>query len=78
MVPCREAAKLGAKGSNISKLGDDLIESLKEAVAHTKGNDPGIVHSRDPEGDDAEEETTRATNDVEPVKTALIGFRESE
>ena len=29
----------------MSKLGDDLIQSLKEAVAHAKGEGPGTEHS---------------------------------
>ena len=28
----------------MSTFGDDLIQSLKEAVAHAKGEGPGIVH----------------------------------
>ena len=29
----------------MSKLGDDLIQSLKEAVAHAKGDGPGTEHA---------------------------------
>lgn len=39
----------------MSKLGDDLIKSLKEAVVHAKGEGPGTEHSpgspTDPETD---------------------------
>ena len=28
----------------VTKLGDDLIRSLKEAVAHAKGEGPGTKH----------------------------------
>ena len=66
----------------MSKLGEDLIQSLKEAVAHAKGNGPSTEHvpgsPSGPEGDDGEAETTRATDDAEPGKTAMIGFRESD
>ena len=66
----------------MSKLSDDLIQSLKEAMAHAKGNGRGIEHApgspRGLEADDGEAETGHATDDAEPGKTALIGFRESE
>lgn len=29
----------------MTKLGDDLIQSLKEAVAHAKGEGPGTEHA---------------------------------
>ena len=29
----------------MSKLSDDLIQSLKEAVAHAKGDGPGTEHT---------------------------------
>ena len=29
----------------MSTFGDDLVRSLKEAVAHAKGKGPGIVHA---------------------------------
>ena len=66
----------------MSKLGDDLIQSLKEAVDHAKGEGPGIKHApgspSGSEADDGEAETTRASDDAEPGKAALIGSRESE
>ena len=41
----------------MSRHGDDLIRSLKEALAHAKGDGPGTVHppasSRDLESGDA-------------------------
>ena len=30
----------------MSKLGDELIQSLKEALAHAQGDGPGVVHAR--------------------------------
>lgn len=66
----------------MSKLGDDLIKSLKEAVDHAKGEGPGIEHAPGSpsglEADDGEAGTGHAADDAEPGKTALIGFRESE
>jgi len=35
----------GAEGGDMSKLGDDLIRSLKEAVAHATEDGPGRAHS---------------------------------
>ena len=29
----------------MTKLGDDLVQSLNEALAHAKGEGPGIVHA---------------------------------
>ena len=29
----------------MSKLGDELIQSLKEALAHAQGDGPGVVHA---------------------------------
>ena len=29
----------------MSKFSDDLIQSLKEALAHAKGGGPGVVHA---------------------------------
>lgn len=34
----------GAEGDEMSTFGDDLNQSLKEAVAHAKGEGPGVVH----------------------------------
>ena len=52
----------------MSKLGDDLIESLKEAVAHAKGAGPGIEHAPGSpsrlEADDGEAEISHATDDA--------------
>ena len=51
----------------MSKLGDDLIQSLKEAVAHAEGDGPSIVHTprtaRVPEGDDAKSDVTADGSD---------------
>ena len=52
----------------MSKLGNDLIQSMNEAVAHAKGDGPATEHAprspRGPETGDGEAETTRATNDA--------------
>ena len=44
----------------MSKLGDDLIQSLQEAVAHAKGEGPGTEHAperpRSPEADEPQSE----------------------
>ena len=29
----------------MSTFGDDLIQSLREALAHAKGDDPAVVHA---------------------------------
>ncbi len=44
----------------MSKLGDDLIQSLKEAVAHAKGEGPGTEHAPTrPRGPKADEPQAR-------------------
>ena len=52
----------------MSKPGNDLIQSMNEAVAHAKGEGPGTEHAlerpRRPETGDGEAETIRATNDA--------------
>lgn len=35
----------GVEGNDMSKLGDDLIQSLKEAVAHANGEGSGTEYS---------------------------------
>ena len=51
----------------MSKLSDDLIQSLKEAVAHAKGEGAGFVctlgSARHPEGDDAKSDLTADGSD---------------
>ena len=51
----------------MSKLGDDLIQSLKEAVAHAKGDGPGTEHApatpRGLDEADAQAEADGAAND---------------
>ena len=48
----------------MSKFGDDLIRSLKEAVAHAKGRGSGIEHTpqsaRGPDARDSQAEATDA------------------
>lgn len=52
----------------MSKFGNDLIQSMNEAVAHAKGEGPGTEHAlerpRRPETGDGEAQTIRATNDA--------------
>ena len=58
------------EGQEMSKLGDDLIQSLKEAVAHAKGDGPGTGHTlgsvRDPRVDHAKSDVT--VDGSEPVR----------
>lgn len=44
MICCPTALSEAQEGDEMSRLGDDLIRSLKEALAHAKGEGPGIVH----------------------------------
>ena len=47
----------------MSKLGDDLIQSLNEAAAHAKDDRPGIEHARGrPRGLDAGESRIEVDN----------------
>ena len=45
MGHCRGVAERDTGGYDMSKFGDDMIRSLKEAVAHAKGEGPGTKHS---------------------------------
>ena len=42
-MPSGEARR-SAEDHEMTKFGDDLIRSLKEAVAHAKGESPKMVH----------------------------------
>ena len=53
----------------MSKLGDELIQSLKEALAHAQGDGPGVVHAPEsphgPAADDAQGEAGSATDEAD-------------
>mgnify|MGYP003375550671 CR=1 FL=1 len=38
------------KGEEMSTLGDDLIQSMTEALAHAKSEGPAVVHPPNPQG----------------------------
>ena len=50
----------------MSELGDDLIQSLKEAVAHAKGEGPGTEHAPErPRSPKADEPQARPNGTVD-------------
>ena len=53
----------------MSKLGDELIQSLKEALAHAQGDGPGVVHAPEsphsPDADDAQGEADDAIEETD-------------
>ena len=53
----------------MSKLGDELIQSLKEALAHAQGDGPGVVHapesSHGPAAGDTQAEAGSATDEAD-------------
>ena len=53
-----------AERNDMSTFGDDLIQSLQKALAHAKGDGPGIVHApASPCGPDAGEPDASADTD---------------
>ena len=50
----------------MSKLGDELIQSLKEALAHAQDDGPGVVHAPEsPHGPDAGDAQAEADDAIE-------------
>ena len=55
----------------MSKLGDELIQSLKEALAHAQGDGPGVVHAPEsphahgPAAGDTQAEAGSATDEAD-------------
>lgn len=50
----------------MSKLGDDLIQSLKGALAHARDDGPGTEHSpQSPHGSDADDSQGAADSDTD-------------
>ena len=48
----------------MSKFGDDMIRSLKEAVAHAEGNGPGAKHAPErPRGSETHESQAESDED---------------
>lgn len=70
MAPCRGVVtERGVAGNDMNKLGDDLIQSLKEAVIHAKGEGPGTEHppvgARCPDGGDAQAQTDDVIDEID-------------
>ena len=53
----------------MSKLGDELIQSLKEALAHAQDDGPGVVHAPEsphgPAAGDIQAEAGSATDEAD-------------
>ena len=53
----------------MSKLGDELIQSLKEALAHAQDDGPGVVHAPEsphgPAAGDTQAEAGSATDEAD-------------
>jgi putative transcriptional regulator len=46
----------------MSTLGDDLIQSMTEALAHAKSEGPAVVHPPNPKGKGVNSSTNPATD----------------